>query len=103
MSVKSQDVVGLKKKLKTIVSEQITDILVSGEVPYKKIQEMAVDLLDTLDYVETKEQFALLVKQMAEFYPFLKNQATIMEAELKETQEQQVINKLESYFKSLSH
>lgn len=103
MSVHSQDLDDLKKKLKSLVSDRITELIVSGEVPYKEIQEMAVDLLDTLDFVTTKEQLALLSKEIGEFYPYLKNESKIMSAEFNDMKEKQVISKLENYFKNLSH
>ncbi len=92
----------LKIKLKDLISRKIVDILVKKELPFKKIQEMAVDLTDTLSYVKTKEQLIILVSELANYYPYLKTEVQIMNAELNELKEQQVIGKLESYFKNLS-
>lgn len=103
MSVNTQDLGVLKKRLKELVSTKITDLIVTGNIPYKQIQEMAVDLLDTLDFITTKEQLVLLASEMGNFYPFLKQESKMMTAELNEIKEKQVISKLEDYFKNLSH
>lgn len=103
MSVKSQDLDSLKNRLKSLVSNRLTDLIVSQEVPYTTIKEVAVDLIEVLGLITTKEQLSAFVKEMADPYPFLKEQSKIMMAEMNEVKEAQVINKLESYFKNVSH
>lgn len=90
----------LKIKLKDLVSRKIVDILVKKELPFKEIQDMAVDLIDTLNFVKTKEDIIKFVKELPNFYPYLISVAQTMNAELNEIKQQQVIGKLESYFKS---
>ena len=92
----------LKIKLKDLVSRKIVDMLVKKELPFKQIQEMAVDLTDTLNFIKTKEQLIILVNELANYYPYLKTEAQLMNVELNEIKEQQVIGKLESYFKNSS-
>lgn len=93
----------LKIKVKDLISKKIVDIIVANELPYKKIQEMAVDVTDTLDFVRTNEDVIRFVKELPNFYPYLISVSQIMNVELNELKQKQVIGKLESYFKNLSH
>lgn len=92
----------LKIKLKDLVSRRIVDMLVTKELPFKQIQDMAIDLTDTLSFIKTKEQLIILISELANFYPYLKSEAQLMNAELNEIKQQQVIGKLKSYFKNSS-
>ncbi len=91
----------LKIKLKDLVSRKIVDVLVKKELPYKAIQEMAVDLVDSLKEVKTKEDLLKLINALPTIYPYLKNESFMLNAELNELKQQAVIGKLENYFKSL--
>ncbi|MCL4364657.1 hypothetical protein M1328_05490 [Patescibacteria group bacterium] len=93
----------MKIKLKDLVSRKIVDILVSNTLPYKEIQEMAVDLVDALNEVKTKEDLIKLIDALPTVYPYLKNEAFMMNQELSELKQQAVIGKLENYFKNFSH
>ncbi len=92
----------LKIKLKDLVSRKIVDILVKKELPYKEIEEMAIDLVDSLKEVKTKEDLLKLIDALPTVYPYLKNESFMLSAELNELKQQAVIGKLENYFKSLS-
>lgn len=92
----------LKIKLKDIVSRKIVDMLAKKELPFKEIQEMAVDLLDSLKEVKTKEDFFKLTSAIPSIYPYLKTESQILDSELGELKQQAVMGKLENYFKSLS-
>jgi len=91
----------LKIKIKDLVSRKIVDILVNNELPYKKIQEMSIDLVDSLKEVKTKEDLLKLINALPTVYPYLKNESFMLNAELNELKQQAVIGKLESYFKNL--
>ena len=90
----------LKIKLKDIVSRKILDILTKKEMPYKQLQEMASDVVDSLKETKTKGDLVKLVSALGDVYPYLKSEQQLMMAELNEIREQAVIGKLENYFKS---
>lgn len=92
----------LKIKLKDLVSRKIVDMLVKKELPYKEIQNMAIDLVDSLKEVKTKEDLLKLINALPTVYPYLKNESQMLDAELNELKQQAVIGKLENYFKNLS-
>ena len=93
----------LKIKLKDLISRKIVDMLVNNELPFKEIQDMAVDLTETLNFVKTSEDLIRFIKELPNFYPYLTSVVQIMNVELNEVKEQQVKTKLEGYFKSSSH
>ncbi len=92
----------LKIKLKDLISRKIVNTLIHKEMPYKQIQEMAVDMLETLDEIKTKEDFLKLINALPTVYPYLKNETIILEGELNDLKQQAVIGKLENYFKNLA-
>jgi len=92
-----------KIKLKDLVSNKIVDMIAKKELPYKQIQEMAVDFVDALKEVKSKDDLLKLVSELANIYPYLKDEAVIMNKELEVFKEEVLINKLQSYFKNLSH
>lgn len=91
----------LKIKLKDLVSRKIVDMLIKKELPFKQIQEMAIDLVDSLKEVKSKEDLLKLIDALPIVYPYLKNESFMLGAELNELKQQAVIGKLENYFKNL--
>lgn len=90
----------LKIKLRDLISRKIVDILTKKELPYKQIQEMAIDLVDSLKEIKTKEDFLKLINALPTVYPYLKTESQMLDAELGELKQQAVIGKLENYFKN---
>jgi len=90
----------LKIKIKDLISRKIVEILVDKKLPFKQIQDMAVDITDTLNMVKTKDDIIKFVKELPNFYPYLTSIAQAMNVELSEIKQQQVIGRLESYIKN---
>jgi len=89
----------LKKKTKELVSKKIVEFLYE-RIPYNEIKDLAVFVNESLEKINTFEEFLNFLNELKEFYPSLENEVIILKNKLNENREKQLIERLQKYVSS---